>query len=53
MNGAPACQLADHLMVDYAFNELMRPVYDVEQGTLATASLRPDLQEVRDAGLIS
>ena len=39
--------------MDYAFNELMRPVYDVAQGTLATASLRPDLQEVRDAGLIS
>jgi hypothetical protein len=53
VNGAPACQLADHLMVDYAFNELMRPVYDVARGTLATASLRPDLQEVRDAGLIS
>lgn len=53
VNGARACELADHLMVDYTFNELMRPVYDAARGTLAAASLRPDLQEIQDAGLIS
>jgi hypothetical protein len=53
VNGARAGRLADHLMVDCSFIELMRPVYDVARGTLAAACLRPDVQEVRDAGLIS
>jgi len=37
--------------VDYAPNELMRPVYDAVQDTLAASSLRLDLQEIRNAGL--
>ena len=42
----------DHLTVDYALNELMRPIYDAVHETMAAASLRPDLQEIQKAGLI-
>jgi hypothetical protein len=44
------CRLSDDLMADYAVNELMRPVHEAVQGTLAVTSLRPDLQEIVDAG---
>lgn len=44
------CRLSDDLMADYAVNELMQPVHEAVQGTLAVTSLRPDLQEIVDAG---
>lgn len=47
-----ACHLVDHVTVDYALNELMRPVYDATRRTLAAAFLQPDLHKIQDAGLI-
>ena len=44
------CLLSDDLMADYAVNELMRPVHEAVLGALAVTSLRPDLQEIVDAG---
>jgi len=38
-------------MVDYALNELMRPIYDAVQEALASPSLWPDLREIESAGL--
>ena len=48
----PRARLADYLRVDYVLNELMRSIYDAAQETAAASSLRPGLQEIKDAGLI-